>query len=112
MNQETLFNVMAEYNLTLRHVPESEVTLFLDRGQELKANEERIVAGKWNDGSDRKMIRQTRRRTVPEWLCIIDKSFGNTQKYDHAFRGDTPEEAIMKAVRYAVRPWVEESHEE
>lgn len=105
MNYEEMIGLMAKYNLTLRHIPDKEVSYYIARGKELdpnnlNENQEHVVWDNWKDGIPRTMVRESRPRKSREWYCLIDNSFGNTQVWGNAFPGDTPEEAIMKAVEH------------
>ena len=93
-----IIELMAQYNLTLRHLPETETSFFSYRGEALKENQE-IVMWKTSDGKDWPMIKQTRKRKrSKEWLVIRDCTWMNTQQWAGAFEGNTPEEAVMKAI--------------
>lgn len=105
MDYNEMIGMMVQYNLTLRHIPEKEVSYHVARGKELdpanlKPNQEHVVWDTWKDGISRTMVKTSRSRTVHEWYCLRDQSFGNTQRWECSFGGDTPEEAIMRAVEH------------
>lgn len=105
MDYSEMIGLMVQYNLTLRHIPEKEVSYHIARDKELdptnlKPNQELVVWNTWKDGISRTMVKTSRPRIIHEWYCLIDRSFGNTQIWNSSFGGDTPEEAIMRAVEH------------
>lgn len=98
-----LIEKIEKYNLTLRHVPDFEVSFHIAREKELdpnnlKENQEHVIWDNWKDGIARTMVKTSRPRKFSPWLCMQDKSFGNLQNWSGAFFGDTAEEAVNKAI--------------
>lgn len=90
---------LEKYNLTLRHLPETVVSLYDYRGRELKENEE-IVIKKWNDGRERKMVRETRTRKNPAWICYVTHNWDSIESWTPFSRGATAEDAVKNAVDF------------
>ena len=94
-----IVKLMAEYNLTLRHMPKTLVGYRDYRGNELKENEE-LVIRKWRDGSERKMVKITHHRETSEWLCMQVNNWHEMQSWVGCFYGATAEEAVNNCVSY------------
>ena len=95
-----IIKTLEKYNLTLRHYPDKVVSYIEDREQDLKENEERVICGKWKDGSDRKMIKQTYYRNFPAWTCYVTKNWYFIESWTKHFNADSPEEAVKLAVEF------------
>ena len=91
---------LEKYNLTLRHYPEKEVGYVVDHGQDLRENEERVNLGKWKDGSDKLMVKRTRVRNFPAWVCYLTDNWHDIQTWTKEFEGSTAEEAVNQAVEF------------
>ena len=120
--KEDLFELMERYNLTLRRLSNTEIISYsfmhyrglpneevfeadgpsmTEEKFKLKQSQNCFVDDRWDNG---KVIRKLVRRTTQReggWLVKIDGSHGSMQKWSkkYDYFGDTPEEAILKAVK-------------
>ena len=95
-----IISTLEKYSLTLRHFPEKEVGYTPDHGQPLRENEERVNLGYWKDGSDKLMVKQTRVRIFPAWICYVTDNWHSIQNWTKSFMADTAEDAVKQAVEF------------
>ena len=127
MNNNNIIELMEKYNLDLRRIGEKHVTYHAIGGDsyQLKVNErivETAVAkmskedydkrekegyctdSRWQNGYKiRKWVEETHYHRKPGWLATNMDTTEEHQSWAQAFYGETPEEAINKAIEYIER---------